>query len=402
MKKTKEYFKKTLQLTSKTFYKTIEFQLLFKFFYVGIVLFLGNLFVNTILNTTSTFTTKIHFDKTIQYIHIAFLFDFKVIFIFVSSILIFTFIYLTEKNGVIIITSEYYRNNFIGSFKALLISIHKTPIFILRRINEIRFTIYTFIGLYVCWKIMTLFTLPSWFMPTFATILIIYGIIILYLVLFHYTFTAYITCLTSSENPTNFNNQISHKSLRERFHVIIIFYIIFICAILLWSLFFYYATQALLHFSATYPTSISTILPFFISFTIMSILIVLSLFKTIKVSLMTVLYYQERNKQNKDIIIINKPIKQPLLSQNVHLAFLVILIITILISSTIIISSIKSKTIYIVNNANSYIEQTKKEDVLFNTIQSKNINISKFTEKKSTISIIEEMILTYLAYIVDK
>ena len=203
----------------------------------------------------------------------------------------------------------------------------------------------------------------------------------------------------------NFNNQIPDKFLRKRFHAVIIFYIFFISAILLWLLFFYGVTQLLLYFSTTYPTFISTILPFFIAFTIMSVLTVLSLFKTIKVSLMTILYYQERNRQNKNIVV-HVPTKQPKLSKNIYLAFLAIFVIAF-IGGLIITSSIKPRTTYIISHASDYIQQVKKEQMLLNIIQTKDIDISKLAQatiknKRSSLDMIEKIILTYLAYIVDK
>ncbi len=402
---TKGHLKKTLQLTSKTLYKTVEFQLLFKLFYVGIILFLTNFFLSNFFNATDAFIAKIHFDETLQSIPVISLFEFKIIFVLIASLFVLTFVYLTEKNGVIIITSEYYRNNFIGFFKAFFLSMYKTPLFILRRLHEMRFAIFIFIGLYILWKIMMLFTLPSWFTIIFATMLIIYGVGMLLFILFHYTFTAYVTCLEPAEKPIDFNNQMPDKFLRKRFHAVVIFYIIFILAILLWLLFFYGVTQVLLYFSTAYPASISTILPFFIAFTIMSILIVLSLFKTIKVSLMTILYYQERNRQNKNAIT-DANTKQPRLSKNIYLAFIAIFVIAF-VGGIIITSSIKPRTTYVINHAPDYIQQVKKEQTLLNVIRSKDVDIPKITQetltnKKSSLDIIEKVIFTYLAYIIDK
>lgn len=402
---TKGHLKKTMQLVSKTLYKTIEFQLLFKLFYVGIILFLTNFLIRTFFDTTDMLIAKIHFDETLQHIPIISLFEFEIIFALLISLFVITFIYLVEKNGVIIITSKYYCNDYIGFFKTLFLSIRKTPTFIFRRLYKIRLAIFIFIGLYIIWKVIVLFTLPQWLMMTLATILIIYGASMFFSILFHYTFTAYITCLEPTENPKNFNDQIPRKFLHKRFYAVVIFYIIFIFTTLLWLLLFYGITQSLFYFSAEYPTSISTILPFFIAFTIISILIVLSLLKTIKVSLMTVLYYEERNRQNKDIVI-HTDTKQPRLSRNIYHALLAIFVIAF-IGGAIITSSVKPKTNHVMNNAHDYIEQVKKEQTILTTIQSKDIDIPKLAKKtlekrSSTMDMIEKVIFTYLAYIIDK
>jgi len=59
------------------------------------------------------------------------------------------------------------------------------------------------------------------------------------------------------------------------------------------------------------------------------------------------------------------------------------------------------------NNAHDYIEQVKKEQTILTTIQSKDIDIPKLAKKtlekrSSTMDMIEKVIFTYLAYIIDK
>ena len=94
---TKGHLKKTVLLVDKTLYKTIELQLLFKIFYIGIILFLFNLLISTFFNATNILITKIHFDETLQDIPIISLFEFEVIFILLISLFLISFIYLVEK-----------------------------------------------------------------------------------------------------------------------------------------------------------------------------------------------------------------------------------------------------------------------------------------------------------------
>ncbi len=324
------------------------------------------------------------------------------------SLLAFIYIYLIEKNGVIIITSRYYRNNFTSFFKALFLAIQKTPRFIIRRIYEMRIVILLFIALYIMWKALSLFVLPEWITSLFGWILVFYGAWIFFSILFRYTFTAYTTCLYPKESYVEFNAKLPEKFLRKRTHVNIIFYAIFILVAFLWLIIFALISQTLLYFLGVYPSMVSALLAFFISFTIVSILVVLSFMKTFKVSLMTSLYYEERKRQKRKIIQYSKE-KQPLLSKNIYLALTVIFSI-IIISGTFLTTTIKTKTDHVINNASEYIEQiTENGDFsnINNIEQIKNMGpreliTTMLSQETSTIGTIEKFVFALLAYLIVK
>lgn len=407
IQETKENLKQTMALVHSTLYKTIEFQLLFKIFYISIFLFVINFLVGVFLDALNLFITTLQLNEALNSIPIVSLFDFQVITVLSISLFIFMYVYLIEKNGVIIMTSKYYKNNFIGFFKTLLLSVQKTPIFIWRRIKEMRFIVLLFIGLYMMWKILGMFTLPEWIMSTFSWVLIFYGAWLFFSVLFRYTFTAYTTCLYSSESYTKFNAKIPEKFMQKRTRVTIVFYTIFILVAFLWLILFSLISQTLLYFLEIYPDMISTLLAFFISFTIISILIVLSFMKTFKVGIMTILYFEERKRQQLPIEKKKKE-KQPLLSKNIYLSLATLLVITTIFGA-LITTTIKTKTDNVISNANEYIEQVKETQEISNisTDQIKDMQPKEFIETilpqdTSAIDTIETFIFTFLAYIIIK
>lgn len=405
---TKDDFRKTLVLVRKTLYKTIEFQLLFKIFYISILLFLVNFLMSVFLDALNLFIAKIHIDETIESIPFVSLFDFKTMTILSLSLFVFIYVYLIEKNGVIIITSRYYRNNFTSFFKTFFLAIQKTPRFIMRRIYEMRIVILLFIALYIIWKVLFLFVLPEWITSLFGWILFFYGAWIFFSLLFRYTFTAYTTCLYPKESYTEFNAKLPEKFFRKRTRVNIIFYSIFILVAFLWLIIFSLISQTLLYFLGMYPSMVSTLLAFFISFTIVSILVVLSFMKTFKVSLMTSLYYEERTRQKRKIITYSKE-RQPLLSKNIYLALAAIFSI-IIIAGAFLTTTIKTKTDHVIHNASEYIDQITENGELSNindidqikNMEPRELITTMLSQETSTISTIEKFVFALLAYLIVK
>ncbi len=399
----KECIRYTLILTKKSLYKTIEFQLLFKFFYVSVLFFSLNLIINNIFDTTDIIITNLHLNKTLQSIPIISIFEFKTIFTLLASLFIVAYIYLIEKNGVVIITSNYYLNNFSSSFKALLLAIWKTPLFILRRILEMRLFISIFLILYIIWKLLALFITPHWIETGFAIALVIYGASIFFAILLRYTFNAHITCLDTTESLTKFNESLPSHFIHKRIIITIIFYIFFIIILLLWILIFYATIKLLIHLLTINPNFISTIIAFFLSFTIVSLIVFFSFFKTLKVSLMTTLYYKERLRQHKPIAIQTKT-NQPLLSKNLFLAILTIFIIS-LIAGAILTTTLQPKIKYIINNTQTYNEQIidiqSMQNINIDDITLQNIIKRTTTKRTGLVARIEQIILFIFSYIVQ-
>jgi len=399
----KGYIKETFVLAGKSFYKTIEFQLLFKVFYFSILLFSINLIINTVFDAIDVIVIKLHIGETLQSIPVISLFEFKTIFILLTSLLAIAYIYLIEKNGVVIITSNYYRNDFSSSFKALLLAMLRTPLFILRRLSEMRSFIFIFIVLYITWKLLELFTIPHWIETTSTITLVAYGTGIFFAILFRYTFNAHITCLEPRESPQAFTAALPPHFIHKRILITILFYIFFILALFFWIVIFYAIIQVLLYFTTTYTEFTSLILSFFIAFTIVSITIFFSLFKTIKVSLMTVLYYKERVRQGNQVDI-HTDTKRPLLSKSFSLAFLTIFVIT-LFGGAILTTTLQPKIEHVIHNAHVYNEQ-------FENLQSiQNINVDDITlknaihqttsNKKTVIQKVEKIVLSIFAYMIQ-
>ena len=152
---------------------------------------------------------------------------------------------------------------------------------------------------------------------------------------------------------------------------------------------------------------VSTLFALFVSFTIISILIVLSFMKTFKVAIMTILYYEERTRQHKNIKILS-PTKQPLLSQNIKYALLALVTIVI-IAGTLLTTTIKTKTDNVINNAYEYIEQVKAgQDFTPTDLQKmKDMEPKEFVQtivthetSSSTLDTIEKFVFTVIAYLI--
>lgn len=399
-----KYFKNTLKLMGKSLYKTVEFQLLFKLLYIGIILFIVHLVIKTLVNIIETLTNKVHLNETIQNIPFLSLIEIKTILALCVSLFIIGYIYLVEKNGVLIITSKYYQNNFISFLKVLLISIQRTPLFIFRRIVEMKISIMSLIGCFIIWKITSSFSSPTWTTTSLIIILILIGAWIFFSIIFRNTFTAYITCLEPNEIPKKFNSKIPKKILKKRLWVSIIFYTIFSLSILIWLFLFLIIIKILIHFSTIYPDFISTAIAFFIAFTIISVLVALSLLKTFKSSLMTLLYYQEHREQKRKITIY-PPNKQPFLSKKPRVAILVILI-SVLAGGIIISTSIKSKTDKIMHNAQIYIEENKEQSSQAEASEKKldlqEIIKESISNKNSPLDAIEDIVFAYFTLILVK
>jgi hypothetical protein len=400
----KNNLRQTMQLVRKSLYKTIEFQLLFKIFYLSFLIFILNLIIGIILDLINLTIRETLLNEVVQKIPLLDFFNVKIIIILSISLFIIVYVYLIEKSGVIIITSKYFQNNYIGFFETLFIALKRTPLFIFRRLKEMRLLILVLIGMYIFWKILGTFALPEWTMSLFAVILILLGAFIFFSILFRYTFTAYITCLKPNELPDDFNNKLPKKFLRQKTYVLIIFYSTLLISIIIWLLFFYFTTKILLYLVLIYPSFISFAIAFFVAFTIISILIILSALKTFKTSIMTTLYFDERKRQKKKITIYNN-IKQPLLSKNIKKALLTITMIAFL-GGILITTTIKTKTDTIIINTQEYINQAKANNKeSFQNIENitlEDILKKSMTKDNSTLNTIENIIFTLFIYFTIK
>lgn len=399
----KKYIQETFYLTGKTLYKTVTFQLIFKIFYVGIIVSIFNFTISSVLQMYDLFIDKIEIGKTIQQISVITFFDFKVLLALGSSLFIFLYIYLVEKNGIVIITSEYYRNNFITFHKALLLSIQKTFLFIYRRLIEMRVSIFVFILFFLLWRLLSLLTHNFLATTFFGALLLIYGGALYLTLLLRSTYTAYITCLQPQWSTQKFNANISFDLVKKRMYFSFILYLAFFVFLLLWALIFYIMAYGLFALVTLLPFLISAIISLFIAFTIFSILIVFSVFKTFKIGLMTIFYYIECSRQNK---IISTPRNQsiPFLSENAYIAAVIIFFMMVL-GSIILMIPINVKTQRIIDNAQEYQQELYAQQTIQTKIEDLTTERSvedPFVQRQSTIDTVEHIIFTYLLFIIHK
>ncbi|PID52584.1 MAG: hypothetical protein CR972_01095 [Candidatus Moraniibacteriota bacterium] len=394
-------FAEALILFRKCLYKTSEFQILFKTIYLSILLFVVNFILSTVFTAINLLIIQVERGETFENIPLTSLFnEVQFIFVLFASLFAILFVYHVEKNGVTIITTEYYRNNFITFFKTFFLSLKKTPLFIARRLKELHIVIYTLIGLYFFRKFLLFVEADTLVIEGFALLTLIFSIIFFFNALFRHSFTSQITCLAPDESANAFNKNISHAFLFKKFILSFTFYAILICEILLIITIFYTTIKIFLTILTPDIPFVSLAISFFIALIIMSIFILLSLFKTYKSCLMTILYYQQRKKQNKTITILSKE-KQPLLSKNITLALSVI-ICFVLISGTILTTSIKSRTDMIFETASNYAYTQKNSISDFDNIND--ISLEKTTQNflsqdSRTLHTIEDIVFAYLNHI---
>ena len=397
----KNDLKEALRLSGKSLYKTSEFQLLFKTIYLSILLFMINFAIAIFSEALETLIAQVNIGETFENIPITSLFnEVKIFIVLTISIFSVLYIYHVEKNGVAIITAEYYRNNFITFFKTLLLSLKKTPLFILRRLRELHIVIFILAGLYLLRKFLLFLEVSDALITGFTALLTIYSVILFLNILFRQSFTSQITCLQPHESYNAFNENVSKKFLHKKIFMLTIFYFVLAFAILLWLIFFYISIQAMLMLATDYTSLISFAIAFFIASTIVSILIILTLLKTFKSSIMTVLYYQQRKQQKKEVNILKKD-SQPYLSKKVPAAVFVLFFI-IFIGGTILTASIKTKTDGIITKTTDYIERehiTKIIDV--EDISLEEMIKSFLSQDKKTLDTVEQIVFTYLFYITN-
>ncbi|MEN8252550.1 MAG: hypothetical protein ABFQ53_03155, partial [Patescibacteria group bacterium] len=369
----------------------------------GILIFIFNVLISAILDIVEKIIFKLHLGETLESTPIISLFDIELILVLVLSVFVFVFVFLAEKNGLIIITSEYHKNHFISFFRALRLSIQKTPRLIYRKLREMRLAIFVFVVLYILWKILVVFSIPGFIMNALSIMLVIYGTLLVLAMLFHYTSIAYITCLEPTESYRNFLKNASYDFIHEKTNAFWVFYAIFFTGILLWLVLFYIVIQTLTYFSHLYPTIVSSTVAFFIAFTIISLLITLSILKTVKISLMSIIYFEERKRQGKSVSTETNQ-KQPLLSKNIYLALIAIFTI-VFIGGAILTTTIKTKTDTITQNTTAYIEELRENNTLQNTtLEDINLQyvIREVTmNESSALEIIESIIITFFAYIIE-
>lgn len=361
----KTQFSDAYTLTKKCLYKGLEFQLLFKTIYLTGFLFILNYATTILLRTvnylSSTTESQIPFTAEITRF-----FDLQLLTTTTTTAVVAIFLYLIEKHGLIYITAHYKHDHFVTFFRSLFIGTIRTPKILLIRIREIQPVIYLLFIAYVIWRICLYLDLFSGIHTGFfATLIALLSILVYILITFKNTFTPYIVSINPKESVRKFNDKTPKTLTQKRLLVIIAHYVFFIITALAWIAGFYLATKALVYTSSYAPEYFSFIVAFFISFTIIAIVLVLSIIKTFKVSLITNLYYAERFRQGKDVLIQSSPKKKLSTTASFRKTVLIIIIL-LLISSSVLTFSIKQKTDTILYNAESYITSEEFAPIEFN------------------------------------
>jgi hypothetical protein len=398
----KRIFRETFILWKRTFYKTLEFQFLFKTLYILIFFWITSFVISRVIGTITFASDQIARGISIENISLlSMINEVKLIISAIITFFIIFSIYHIEKNGVMIITTEYYRNNFISFFKTLFIAITRTPCFFLHRILELRIVIIIFIALYFLQRFF-IENSSNADAPT-SLLIVIYGVFLYILIFLRHSFTSHIIYLAPQESPHEFNKKIPRSFLFQRLQLMSIFYITISISILTWLFILFLATYILI-MSGLYifgPTSY--IMTIFISWAVVSTAVIFSLFTSFRSCLMSVLYYDQRRAQEKKITFLPEK-NRPLHSKKYHYGLLFIFI-PIVIGSIFLATSIKSQADTILTSDHESINDAsvKKIDLnFFDNISVTQIKEDILSPEKNIVKKSEKYILLYLTYITQK
>lgn len=386
-----------LQLTRKSLLRSIEFQLFFDIAYIYFLIFIGRILLRFSVD---------FFDKTLAYLrvghaveHIPFLsfIDLHAIFVLLGLFVLLALFYLIETNAVIIITSSYYRNKPISSIRAFLRACIKTPYLLLVRIVELRMHFYILGMLFLLWRaLLHLFPSTYNYLQWGGTGLIVYTALLICAILLYYSMSAYVVCLEEKESPYDFDDHITMHARKKRTRSTIMFYILYIMITLIWLIFFSLCTKLLIIFSHSHPHIISDILTLFISGTIMSIFVFLSITKTLRVSILTIIYHDERDAQK-----MITPIAIPVRIHRPRRMITALVIFTVLMIGMSIISfSTYTKTTLLVSHTEEFLTHQTRPSVHNIPHTSDALADRFFSKDHTTIDIIENTLFSYIALLI--
>ncbi len=398
-KETYDDIRDAIRLTRKSVLRSIEFQLFFDIAYIFFLLFIAHI----ILRFSVDFFDKVLFylrvGSTLEHIPYLSFIDFHALFVLTGLLLLLALFYLIETNAVIIITSSYYRNTPISSFRAFLRACIKTPYVLMVRIVELRVHFYYIIGFYFFWQTLLLIFPQTPYIYHWGGIgLIIYFTLIILAILFHYTMSAYVICLENNESPYDFEDSVTIHAQKKRTRSTIAFYALFLLITIIWIILFSLITKGMIIFSHYHPSFIANILTLFIAGTVMSIFVFLSITKTLRVSILTIIYHDERYAQRK-ITPITMP--TPTFTQRRLITYMIILTV-IAIGMCVIIFSTYEKTAQLVSHTEDFV-LTQKHPSLRNMPRSSDALADRFFSKDyTTIDIIENALFSYIAVLIEK
>jgi hypothetical protein len=388
----------SLHLTRKSLLRSVEFQLFFDIAYIFFLIFIANMFLRISVDFFDKILFHLRVGSAIERIPYLSFINFHAVFVLVGILFFFALFYLIETNAIIIITSSYYRNTPISSLRAFLRSCIKTPYVLMVRIIELRMHFYILIGLYFFWQIILQIFPQTSFLHWGNIGLMIYLIILVTAILFHYTMSTYVICLEKNESPYDFDDQITIHANKKHARSTIAFYILFLLIAIIWVIFFSMIMKGMIFFSHQHPLFVSDILTLFIAGTIMSIFVFLSITKTLRISILTIIYYSERYAQHK-----TTPIIVPMRSRGQKKLLTMIIILTIVaLGMCIITFSVYTKTALLVSHTEDFLHEQHSYS-LKNVPRSSDAIANRFFSKDyTTIDIIENTLFTYISLLIKK
>lgn len=392
---------KALRLMKTTLFVTIIYQIIFKIFYVSVLFFIVKYIITIILSAIDHVISGQLIGTALSHLSIPQLFNIHFIVATIVSLGVIIVVYSIEKNGVIILTAEYNRNNPISLHTTLIRAVQSIPRFVLTRIIEMRAFVITFMSLYILWRVSDVLLQNDILTRNIGFAVVLYGILIYMLIFFQITFTAYVVNLNPDISPTDFKDTLPQSMHKTQLRASIIFYIIFTLSVIIAIVFVIFLLQFVIMTMADYPSLSGLVIAFFLSCIIIIIIIILSILKTFKACLMSVLYNHELERRN--ISTQQTPSRAfPYISQHFFIAIFSLLTIAV-IGGSILTATITEETYDILHNAQNYaLQNTYNTSIDPSTIDPYTIAQRVIIERRDLLTTTKEVVLEIFAIIINK
>lgn len=391
----------TFALMKKTFYKTIEYQLIFKVFYITILLYIINVSIELFLSLFDLISSGATTSNTAIARVLGSVFDIHLILAFTLSLFAIIVVYTIEKNGIIIITGNFYRGKPTSFFNTLLLAVRSAPRFIATRISELMIHILICVVLYIYWRMVSTILSYDLISVILASFLILYSSWLFLTILFSYTHTGFTVHLFPSEPAKDHLESLGLYMWPIRIISTLIFYIILLSFSIPIIIVLAFLLRFIISLAPEYNLLFSISISFFTAFCIVSIIVVLSLLKNFKACILTILYFDIRRRQHLPLSL-NSNEKMPRVSRDMR--FAVGMVFLIIFAASILLSVIiHDKTIAFINDIDQYASQETplSSTELFTVAKPDPHKIAEQTvlKRQTILQTIEKIVMRFFVFV---
>jgi hypothetical protein len=394
----------TVALMKKTLYKTIEYQLIFKVFYITVLLYIINASIDLFLSLFDLISNGTSTNVPIVAGVLGSVFDIHLILAFILSLFAIVVVYTIEKNGIIIITGDFYRGIPTSFFNTLLRAVKYAPRFIATRASDLMVHILICAVLYIYWRIASSILAHDLISLVLASLLILYSSWLFIAILFSYTRTGFTIHLFPAEPANNNFGSLGMHMWPIRIIATVIFYFILLCASILIIIVLAFILRSIFSLTLEYDMLFSISISFFMAFCIVSIIIALSLLKNFRACILTILYFDMRRRQKLPLSM-NILKKMPRVSRDMRFATVMIFFI-IFGASTILSVLIHHKTNAFINNMDQFVSEdtTIPSADLFTVAKPDPHKIAEraVLNRQTILQTIEKIVMRFIVFVTSK